>query len=129
MHYLDLIDLVTPDWHGRAACHPDNGHDPELWFPQTPAAPPGERPARRVVIAPTIAICKRCPVRAQCLAAAKENGETNGIWGGVDFDKPNTREPINRCGTNAGYMVHLRKKEDACDECKKAHADKKRSAA
>lgn len=136
MKYLDLVDSLAPSWHAKAACNHTlsrdlwpEGHHPDTWYPTTPAGRPDERPTRRAVAAPAVETCKRCPVREQCLAAAKENGETHGIWGGVDFDKPNTREPINRCGTNAGYMVHLRKKEDACEECKKAHADKKKRAA
>jgi WhiB family transcriptional regulator, redox-sensing transcriptional regulator len=28
------------------------------------------------------AICAGCPVRAECLAYAEENGEVDGIWGG-----------------------------------------------
>lgn len=28
----------------------------------------------------------------------------------------------SKCGTNAGYSQHLRKKEIACEECLKAHA-------
>ena len=65
-----------PDWRTQAACL---GHDPELFFPQ-PADREGEDEA--------IAICRRCPVEADCLAEAMD-AETYrptsgryGIWGG-----------------------------------------------
>lgn len=29
-------------------------------------------------------VCKTCPVCAQCLAWAMENGQDYGVWGGVD---------------------------------------------
>ena len=65
-----------PDWRARAACL---GRDPEMFFPQ-PADRDGEDEA--------VAICRRCPVEADCLADAIES-ETyrptsgrHGIWGG-----------------------------------------------
>lgn len=32
--------------------------------------------------------CGRCPVRFQCLAAAKARGELHGVWGGMVFPLP-----------------------------------------
>ena len=31
--------------------------------------------------------CLACPVRAACAEFADINGETSGIWGGIDFSK------------------------------------------
>lgn len=88
MMYLDLIDQLTPDWHSRAACHPETGQDPERWFP---AAAHGNSNAdrRRIMqdsVNAAIAVCQGCPVRTRCLEAAIANRETTGVWGGRNFD-------------------------------------------
>jgi len=49
----------------------------DLFFPE-----PGDTGAE----ARALAVCARCPVRAQCYAHAVENGERWGIWGGVNFE-------------------------------------------
>ena len=56
-------------WMARAACR---NRDPTLFFPIDEG---GATAAR--------AICKRCDVRAQCLAYAMENRITHGVWGGL----------------------------------------------
>lgn len=121
MKYLDIIDGQYPDWHIHAGCHPANGHSPDLWFPLTPQARPGQtRTQRRAqATAAAIAICNTCPVKAKCLDAALANEETDGIWGGVDFES-GTRSPA-RCGTEAGYYRHRRDDNKPCDECTTAH--------
>ena len=128
MHFLDLIEDMAPDWHARAVCHPDNGHDPDIWFPLTPPGHPGasDRPARRVVVAPAVALCNTCPVKRQCLDAARANGETSGVWGGVDFEGK-TKPPVSACGTESGYLRHRRAKEDACKPCRDAHSKANRA--
>ena len=55
-------DTAGTDWRARAACR---GLDPELFFP---AAEDG--PARDVQVERAKAVCRRCPVREQCLRAA-----------------------------------------------------------
>lgn len=35
-------------------------------------------------------VCRRCPVREQCLSFALENGETHGVWGGMTPDQRKT---------------------------------------
>lgn len=139
MIYLDLIDSVSPHWHNQAACNhglsrdfwPDN-HDPDTWYPNTPAGRTGHtgRPAREDATAPAIAICNTCPVKRQCYDAAVANRETSGIWGGVDFERNHVRE-LEPCGTEAAYFRHVRAKETVCDPCRKAHraAAKARRAA
>ena len=65
-----------PDWRTQAACL---GRNPEIFFPR-----PADRDGQDVAVA----ICRRCPVEADCLAEAME-AETyritsgrHGIWGG-----------------------------------------------
>jgi WhiB family redox-sensing transcriptional regulator len=66
--------MPTYDWRHRAACR-DN--DPELFFPVSDMGP-GARQAERAK-----AVCARCPVRAQCLEYALDNGLDHGIYGGT----------------------------------------------
>ena len=47
---------------------------PELFFAETP---------QDVEVAK--ALCSDCPVRAECLAGAKERREPCGVWGGALF--------------------------------------------
>jgi WhiB family redox-sensing transcriptional regulator len=47
---------------------------PDLWFPE-PGQPDAARKAK--------AICRACPVKAQCLAHAMAMGILHGIWGGT----------------------------------------------
>lgn len=35
-------------------------------------------------------VCRRCPVREQCLAFALENNEPHGVWGGMTPDQRKT---------------------------------------
>jgi WhiB family redox-sensing transcriptional regulator len=58
------------------------GADPGLFF-----SPEQESPqARDQREAKARAYCVSCPVRAQCLATARERGERFGIWGGTDLE-------------------------------------------
>lgn len=64
------VTLVEPrSWVDRAACA---GMDTELFFP-----------ARGESTAEAKAVCRGCPVRAECLDDAVERGEKFGIWGGA----------------------------------------------
>lgn len=54
----------------NAACI---GYDPDLWFPDNAAD-----------MARAVAICSRCPVRADCQLNADVNGERFGIWAGAN---------------------------------------------
>ena len=66
---------MTTDWMDNAGC---KGHT-NLFF-----APAGERPqARMRRESKAVAICKVCPVAAQCAAYAKAQDEQYGIWGGM----------------------------------------------
>ena len=58
-----------PGWMARAACR---GEDTALFFPTL-----GGNAARARVI------CSICPVRSDCLAYARTDADTGGIWGGT----------------------------------------------
>lgn len=66
------IVAPTPGWFERAAC---KGQDPGLWHPD------GLENQRQA--AQAIAVCRRCPVRRDCLEHALEHDEAIGIWGGT----------------------------------------------
>lgn len=65
---------VIVDWRHRAACRDE---DPELFFPVSEVGPGAEQ------VAQAKAVCARCPVRAECLEYALENGLDHGIFGGL----------------------------------------------
>jgi WhiB family redox-sensing transcriptional regulator len=64
------------DWRERALCR---GEDPELFFP---IGNPDSGPAA-IQTDEAKAVCRRCPVRAQCLAWAVAADTVEGIWGGT----------------------------------------------
>lgn len=61
--------LADQDWRAHGAC---SGTDPNLWFAVGAIE---HRHAK--------SICRRCPVREQCLAYAMEAPVDHGIWGGL----------------------------------------------
>ncbi|RSN18733.1 WhiB family transcriptional regulator [Streptomyces sp. WAC 01325] len=73
-------------WHDSAACHSTTHHqvDPEIFFPE-----PDEMDRIRAAKA----LCAQCPVRATCLDAALENGDRDGIRGGMTEEE---RDPLHR---------------------------------
>lgn len=70
---MDALGLVVAgreaEWRRRAACR---DQPTELFFPHR-----GEEAMRRLALA----ICRRCPVREECLATHRR--EPFGIFGGV----------------------------------------------
>ncbi|MFB6603586.1 WhiB family transcriptional regulator [Streptomyces noursei] len=68
--------LGNVSWHDRAACRftVHDQADPDLFFPE-----PDEMDRIRVAKA----LCDRCPVRTTCLDSALENGDQDGIRGGM----------------------------------------------
>lgn len=66
---MSVFDLAAPAWTEQALCAQT---DPDEFFPEKGGS------TRQAV-----AICRRCPVREQCLDYALEHGERFGIWGGV----------------------------------------------
>ena len=66
------------DWRHRAACR-DEG--PELFFPLGNTGP------ALLQIEEAKQVCRRCPVREECLAWALETGQDAGVWGGLSEDE------------------------------------------
>lgn len=62
------------DWRHKAAC---KSEDPELFFPV------GDTGPALLQIAEAKAVCRRCPVQAQCLNWALTSGQDFGVWGGL----------------------------------------------
>jgi WhiB family redox-sensing transcriptional regulator len=67
----NAADLLgdTPKWQEDSSC---SQADPESWFPEKGGS-----------VAYAKRICRRCPVRAECLAWALTHDERHGIWGGL----------------------------------------------
>jgi WhiB family redox-sensing transcriptional regulator len=66
------------DWMDRAACR---DVDPELFFPVGTGVL-AERQTSRAK-----AVCRRCPVRSECLRWAQHHSQDDGVWGGLDPDE------------------------------------------
>ena len=64
-----LTEYALGDWQEFAQCR---GRDPEIFYPQ-----------RGVPTASAKALCRECPVKAQCLEHALINEERFGSWGGL----------------------------------------------
>lgn len=119
----DLFDLFQrPEWHAHAACR---GVGADVFFPE-----------RGEMVAAAKAICAVCPVRQECFDHALDNGERNGVWGGVSERgrrplrarrKAATRltvvpDNLGNCGTDNGYHAHRARNQKACAACLAAHA-------
>jgi hypothetical protein len=111
-------------WRDRAACL---GYDPQLWFAES------TNPAKdRVDKAAALRICKGCPVAEACLEDAVEVEAGLGVlrrWGIRGGLPPSARHrtstPARRnslgpalCGSDRGYMQHLRLGETTCQACR-----------
>jgi Transcription factor WhiB. len=69
-----LMAPRMPDFlrRGRPAC---GDYDPELFYPTSEANMAAVEMAKSV--------CRRCPLRADCLSYALETGDDWGIWAGT----------------------------------------------
>jgi WhiB family transcriptional regulator, redox-sensing transcriptional regulator len=77
---------VSINWREGVACL---DADPELFFPI------GTQGGSLGQIEEAKRICRRCPVRLQCLAWALDTGVTDGVWGGTTPDERRIiRRPI-----------------------------------
>jgi len=65
-------------WRDRAACRDS---DPNLFFPV------GSTGAALEEVAAAKALCRTCPVRAECLAFALETNQEAGVWGGTSEEE------------------------------------------
>jgi WhiB family redox-sensing transcriptional regulator len=69
----DLPDIVAPpEWTKNARCA-SPAYDPDDWFPQQGTPDYLEKKER------ALAVCRRCPVRLQCLRHALDTEDV--IWG------------------------------------------------
>jgi len=68
MSAVATVDLWVDEWAREANCA---GQDPEALFVRGKA----QHDAK--------AVCKTCPVLAQCLAEALDNRTEFGVWGGM----------------------------------------------
>lgn len=82
------------DWLDRAACR---DVDPEIFFP-TGNGVLAERQATRAKV-----VCRRCPVRPECLRSARHHASGDGVWGGLDADERRAlrRDEAQRAGRGA----------------------------
>ena len=101
------------DWRDRAECKDDP--TPDLWF-----VPPGDRHG----IAAAKAICRRCPVAAECLAEAMADPSIVGVWGGTtEVERAKLRVAMPRQpkdirhGTPGGHRTHRARGEESCGPC------------
>ena len=101
------------DWREQAACKDDP--TPDLWF---------VAPSDRHGIAAAKAICRRCPVAAECLAEAMADPSIVGVWGGTsEVERAKLRAAMPRQpkdirhGTPGGARTHRKRGEEPCDRC------------
>lgn len=123
------VEQVDHTWRLEAAC----AGKPIQWF--FPAWWNDPRVYRQAV-----ALCVRCPVRADCLADSircDEFSDFDGIRGGLTpgerraymRDRGKVGRPKDfhhyreaQHGTQSGYNAHRRKGETPCDDCRHAHS-------
>lgn len=79
-------------WMERALCADDN---PEHWHPVT---------ARADEAAYAKSVCRRCPVKHDCLAHALADHTLHGVWGGTTLDERNAL----RTGRHRSPLAEMR---------------------
>jgi hypothetical protein len=82
-----LARLQVQAWMAEAACA---GMDPKLFFPKR---------GQTTVVEQAKAVCRVCPVRAECLDYALTVRERNGIWGGTSERQRRKIRPRGRPGS------------------------------
>ena len=70
--------MYEKDWYHRAECR--DIEDPSIFFPIDTL---WSQPGNRKNITTARAVCRRCPVSAECLEWAIESGEPWAIAGGM----------------------------------------------
>src|SRR5690606_12488566 len=86
------------DWRHHAACRDE---DPELFFPIGTSGP------ALLQVEQAKAVCRRCPVSAECLTWALDRPEEYGIWGGLTEGE---RGELIRRRTKREYLDMLRER-------------------
>ncbi|MEU9980567.1 WhiB family transcriptional regulator [Streptomyces sp. NPDC050856] len=82
------------DWRHQAQCRDE---DPDLFFPIGNTGP------ALLQAEEAKAVCRRCPVREQCLRWALESGQEAGVWGGLSEEE--RRALKRRISRRAGRTV------------------------
>jgi len=88
-----LAELVSPGWWTDAPCAQA---DPDAWFPDV-----GDFASRQV-----LAICRSCPLRRACLAAALLQDEY-GIWAGTTARDRNAIHRLLEAGVSVATVVEF----------------------
>lgn len=88
-----LSTQLGDDWRAAGRCRPGSGVDPELFHPVGTSAA-AIRQTRKAK-----AICRACPVRAECLQDALDNEVADGIWGGLDANERGRIRTLDREAT------------------------------
>lgn len=106
-------------WRDRAACL---GMDTAVFFPNIDARTRNRPNPERVAAAcaAAVAICRRCPVRTDCLAHALEVGETEGVWGGTDPVERRKLAPTRKLCARCGESFPLSGSAIYCPPCRPA---------
>jgi WhiB family transcriptional regulator, redox-sensing transcriptional regulator len=114
------INTIVGDetWREQAACH---GRMDVSFFPNA-----GESAT------PAKAVCAGCPVRVACLDYALVNGETDGVWGGMDEEERRKERRERRRagalhGTRTCYQAGCNRPE--CRQANTRHVANRRSVA
>lgn len=120
LEHHTMYEPERPGWHMRAACLGFIQQGKDWWFPTVGRPGTDDKTAKQ--------ICATCPVSAECLADAMQQGAyCVGIWGGTNAeDRRRLRTkgtkpapiPAIRHGTTYRYDKH----KCRCDLCKKAHS-------
>lgn len=123
---LSELRLVTPmnDWRDRAACL---GEDPELFFTEGTGHP------SQLQIAQAKQVCRRCPVKAECLAWAVGAGDQWAVAGETTPAERRhlqaTPPPPPRKVRTTRWCVNCPRRLDEgdlgrmCNACRQAHTD------
>ena len=86
MTFISFFEKGNTSWMKNAACKPDSVVDARdklnLFFP----------PERGSTSALAKQLCSRCEVADDCYEYAKENGQRNGVWGGVVMSERPSRQ-------------------------------------
>jgi len=83
-----LVRRIDVSWQDQALCRKFPADD---WFPA---------PANSEAVAEVVEVCRRCPVRVSCLAAALVVPEEQGIWGAAtEADRQRLLDALSRGAT------------------------------
>ncbi|GAA2107735.1 hypothetical protein GCM10009802_03040 [Streptomyces synnematoformans] len=117
-------------WRDDAACRDE---DPDLFFPVGNTGP------FLLQIEEAKAVCRRCPVSADCLAYALDTNQA-GVWGAMSDDDRRllkrrrarraaiaaaaaVQEEAPECGTVEAYELHRRRHQAIDTACRLAHLE------